>query len=88
MIGRDEISQVMQEATVDADTADGRNAQRRQAVETFLAGQADYQSTMGSAHAMILSDLESYREWEKDGTVSGADASQHPTSTPWRRQAF
>lgn len=69
MIERTQISAVMAEVdTSEFKTPGGRNAARYDAVSTWL----DEQDTVakwidGSEKDMILSDLDSYPEWESDG---------------------
>lgn len=83
-ITRDEISLAMQQAVVDGETAEDRNAQRRAAVEEFLASQPNGAGLQGSVHDMIMSDLESYKEWEDDAAKAALRA-QHHAYPPWRR---
>lgn len=63
-ITRVQIEEVIKNAVVDADTAEERNNQRREAVEEFLRSQPDGRGTQGTIHSMILSDLKSYPGWE------------------------
>jgi hypothetical protein len=68
-VTREEISQVMRDATLTGDTVAERNAERRAAVEEFLRGVPNQEWTQGTQHDMILSDLVSYPEWEREHTV-------------------
>lgn len=63
-ISRADIGQVILTAAVDADTPEGRNEQRKQAVIEFLADKPNGQGVQGTVHDMILSDLHSYPGWE------------------------
>lgn len=64
-VTREDISNVLSQP-VQGDTIEERNANRRLAVEEFLSGTPNIQWTQGKMHDMILSDLESYPEWEKE----------------------
>ncbi len=63
-ITRVDIEEVMKSATTDGATPEDRNAQRRAAVEAYLVNKPNGRGPMGTIHGMILSDLESYPEWE------------------------
>jgi hypothetical protein len=68
VISRKQVARVMRTTDVDGlTTVDERNAARRNAVEEFLAGETTVATwVQGSETDMILSDLQSYREWEKE----------------------
>lgn len=69
-IMREEIEQVMADVITLGETVAERNENRRQAVVEFLKDKPDSRGIHGSEHAMILSDLDSYPQWEsEDGTT-------------------
>lgn len=70
MIMREDIEEVMRSADTTGLTVAERNEQRRQAVAEFLKGKPDSPGFHGSEHTMIMSDLDSYPQWEKEDAGS------------------
>lgn len=78
MIERSEISEVMSGTFLGGSPVE-RNEQRRAAVVEFLKDKPDHVGLAGSEHSMILSDLKSYPEWERED-------GRQPTSRDDRRK--
>lgn len=64
-INRSEISEVLAQS-VSGNTIEERNSNRRELVVEFLNNRTSITWLQGSSHDMILSDLESYPEWERE----------------------
>jgi len=68
---REDIEEVMANAFAMGETVAERNEQRRQAVIEFLKDKPNSRGYHGSEHDMILSDLDSYPQWEQeDGSTT------------------